>query len=314
MRIEDAGIFLVLADQQNVRRTAERVGLTQSAVTKVLQRLEAEFGLTLVERGAAGVLLTEAGQLLREKARDLVSAFEGLQHDMAAAQTAQKGTVRVGIVPALLDAKLLPTLAAWRKKHPGLLLQISVKVSDELIEMISRGTLDLAVCFSLTPSADLYCLALPPQRYHVVVRSGHPLAQSGKCSMKALAAAEWLLPAPSVGMRLWVEQAFVKMGLPTPVTAVQTDTSTAQFAGLIRATDLVTALMTPMFTSSAGRGLVELPFAAESRVQSLALLTRRAAYLSPATIALRDALHQAFFSTLAGNEPRLPLPCRSADQ
>ncbi|AHV91543.1 LysR family transcriptional regulator [Bordetella holmesii] len=297
MRIEDAEVFLKLAEHQNVRRTAERVGLTQSAVTKVLQRLEAEFGLPLMERRASGVVPTRAGQLLQEKALALIGSYDSLRHEMAAAQSAQQSVVRVGIIPALLDAKLLPVLAIWRKQHPGQFLQISVKVSDELTEMVCQGDLDLAIGFAPTPRSDLQTLALGPQRYHVVVRAGHPLSLPGRSTMQALAQAEWLLPAPSVGMRLWVERAFIDLGLPIPVTAVQTDTSTAQFAGLIRASNLVTALMTPMFMSPAGKGLVELPFDAESSMQPLVLLTRRAAYLSPTTRALRDALHRAFIAS-----------------
>ena len=81
----------------------------------------------------------------------------------------------------------------------------------ELIEMVSGGNLDLAVCFSLTQRSDLQSESLGPQRYHVVARTGHPLAQPGKGSMEALSRAQWLLPAPSVGMR--VEDAFARQGL-----------------------------------------------------------------------------------------------------
>lgn len=294
MRIEDASVFLAIAEQSNVRRAAERSGLTQSAVTKVMQRLETEFGLKLAERGASGVVLTEAGQLLRAQAETLLTAYRGLCNEMSAAHSAQKGIVRIGIVPALLDVKLLPALASWRKQHPGMLLQISSKVSDELIRMVSEGELDLAVCFSLAARADLQRIDLGPQRYHVVARAGHPLACAGASSMEALSAAEWLLPAPTVGMRLWVENAFAELGLSLPKTVVQTDTSTAQFAGLIRSTDLVTALMTPMLESPASRGLVELPFDAAKNIQPLAMLSRRAAFLPPAAASLRDMVVRSF--------------------
>ena len=76
--------------------------------------------------------------------------------------------------------------------------------------------------------------------------------------------------------------------------AVQTDTSTAQFASLIRASDLLTAFMTPNLRSSTGQGLVELPFAASQDGQPLVLLMRRAAYVLASAATLRDALQQAF--------------------
>lgn len=294
MRIEDASVFLALADLQNVRRAAERMGLTQSAVTKVLQRLEDEFGLKLAERGGSGVVLTDAGALLRTQAESLLASYQSLRNEMAAAHSSQKGIVRIGTVPALLDVKLLPVLSEWRRQYPSLLLQISAKVSDELIRMVSEGQLDLAICSSLMPRADLQSLNLGLQRYHVVSRAGHAFAQTPTVSMTELSKAEWLLPGPTVGMRLWVEAAFAQCGLPAPLTVVQTDTSTAQFSSLIKSSNLITALMTPMFHSPAAEGLVELPFNASTNIQPLVLLSRRAAYLSPATVVLREMIQREF--------------------
>ena len=112
--------------------------------------------------------------------------------------------------------------------------------------------------------------------------------------MGELSKAEWLLPAPSVGMGQWVEDGFVAAKLPIPRTVVQTDTSTPHFAELIRRTNLVTAVMTPMLASQLASGLVEIPFTAQHAPQPLVLLSRRASYLSPAVVALRNALQQEF--------------------
>lgn len=294
MRFEDAQVFLLLGEQLNVRRTADRIGLTQSAVTKVIQRLEAEFGLRLVERGASGVVMTEAGRLMLLKAKEVSAAVQSLRNEMASMQCALAGTVRIGVVPALLEEKLLPAVSAWRSQHAGMQLQISVKVSDELIEKVRCGQLDLAVCFCLQPGSELRADKLGEQRYHVVVRAGHPLTGPSGTSMSSLAAAQWLLPGPSVAMYRWVEDAFTACGLPAPKTAVQTDTSTAQFASLVKGSDLVTVVMTPMLRSAACNGLVELPFEAGTPVQPLVLLSRRRAHQSVPVRDLQELLKRSF--------------------
>jgi len=79
MRLEDLQVFSVLAQLGNLRRTADKVGLTQSAVTKVLHRLEAELGLPLVERRTRGAVLTPAGTTLLERATALGSAVKDLR-------------------------------------------------------------------------------------------------------------------------------------------------------------------------------------------------------------------------------------------
>lgn len=294
MRIEDAKVFLALAEQRNLRRTAERTGLTQSAVTKVLQRLEEEFELKLAERGPGGVVLTDAGILLRKRAANLLVSFDNVHKEMAAARSAHSGVVRIGTVPALLETNVIPLLAASRERRPDLRFQVSVKVSDDLIEMVGAGELDLAICFLQDSRDELRCESLGPQRYHVVVRQGHPLAAEGAATMEAMSRADWLLPAPTVAMRRWIEQGFTALGLPIPPTAVQTDASTSLFGALIRSTDLVTALMTPMLQSPVGRDMVELPFQGAQLTQQLGLVFRKTAYLSQATLDMRDAVHQSF--------------------
>lgn len=294
MRIEDAQVFLKLAETRSVRKAAEQSGLTQSAATKVLQRLEQQFDMRLAERASGGLQLTDAGRLLQTRCLELVLSADNLHREMGAASAAQRGTVRVGTVPALLDSHLLPVLAQSHAQRPDISLQVSVKVSDELSLMVQTGQLDLAICFLPVASDELQWENLGPQRYHVVVRPGHPLAAPGQATMRALSQAKWLLPGPQVAMRQWIEQSFLALKLPLPRTVVQTDWSTAFFGSLVRSCDLVTALMTPNIRGAQTGEWVELPFKSQQRPQELGLMFRRTAYLSPAAMQLRQAIHRAF--------------------
>src|SRR5215813_3460194 len=71
MRIEDLRVFAVLAETRSLHRAAQKTGLTQSAVTKILQRLEAEFEIQLVDRSGRGIELTSAGRVLLERVADV---------------------------------------------------------------------------------------------------------------------------------------------------------------------------------------------------------------------------------------------------
>src|SRR5258706_6166174 len=110
MRVEDLGVFTVLAETQSLRRAADKVGLTQSAITKILHRLETEFELPLVERHTRGVALTPAGRILLERASALKNAVGDLKTEMLALKSAKLGTIRVGTIPALLETTFLPLL------------------------------------------------------------------------------------------------------------------------------------------------------------------------------------------------------------
>lgn len=296
MRLEDAVVFLKLSEVKNVRRASERLGLTQSAVSKVLQRLEVEFDTVLAVRGPEGLALTEDGLLLQKKAQALILSYESLQHEMHAAHSARQGHVRIGTIPALLQEKVLPMLVHLRRAQREMTFQLKVKVSDELIEMVSRGELDLAICFM--PDAQvpnqLQCEKIARERYHVVARRGHPSTAKQPPSMAALAQCEWLLPAKTVGLRQWVDRSFATVGLPSPPTVIETDAATTLYSTLIRQSDIVTVFLSASLKSPAMEDLVELPFAGASSEQSLTLIFRRSAYLSPAARKLRNLIHKTF--------------------
>ena len=296
MRIEDATIYLKLCDLRNIRRTSERLNLTQSAVSKVLQRLEAEFDVALAVRSPEGLILTQEGVLLQEKSRQLLVSYNQLRHEMQAARAAHAGQVRVGTIPALLQEKFLPLLAQLRNNHRGLTLQIKVKVSDELIDMVSQGELDLAVCFMPNNGtmSSLQCEPIATEQYHIVARKQHPLASSSTPDMKALSECEWLLPARTVDMRQWVDQSFINAGLPPPATVIETDASTPMYSTLIKQSNIVTAFLSSSLKSRYMDDLVELPFLHTTSEQSLTLIFRRSAYLSPAAQQLRTLIHRYF--------------------
>ncbi len=124
-------------------------------------------------------------------------------------------------------------------------------------------------------------------------RLGHPLAQD-QPNLQALSRAEWLLPPANVGMRLSIEKFFAAAGFNAPRVIVETDTSTAWFAELIRQTDMVTAFTDMMMASRAGQGLQVLPFAPMALTNDLHVFHRRKAYLSPAVQEVRARLQAMF--------------------
>ncbi|CAG2150749.1 HTH-type transcriptional regulator GbpR [Cupriavidus yeoncheonensis] len=296
MRIEDLRVFAVLAEAQSLHRAAQKTGLTQSAVTKILQRLEAEFELPLVDRGGRGIELTAAGRLLLERAADVRESVAQTYAEMAAAKSASAGRIRIGVVPALLESALLPTVARYTTREAAISFAMSVQVSTLLFEELKDGRLDLALCFKPESTPDeLNSDDFGPQRYRIAVRRGHPLTNA-KGEPALLQSARWLLPVAGHGMRQLVEKYFERHGLGAPQIVVETDASTSLLTSLVRNSDLVTMLTDRMLETAAGRDLVALPYETEfeSRVQ---LFYRRKAFMSPVVQKFRTALHAALASS-----------------
>jgi DNA-binding transcriptional LysR family regulator len=295
MRIEDLRVFSVLAHTRNLHRVAQKTGLTQSAVTKIVQRLEAEFGLRLVDRKGHGVELTTAGRVLVERAADIGASVAQTYADMAAAKSESTGKIRVGVVPALLESALLPVLARYTAHENAVSFRLSVQVSALLFDELKDGQLDLALCFmpDLTVDEELHSEPVGRQRYQIVARKGHPLTASKKAEPHALQAAKWLLPLPGHGLRQLIDRYFAEHDLAPPQVVVETDASITLLTALLRDSDLVTMLTEPMLHTHAGRDLVALPYETASLESRVGLFHRRKTYLSPAVQKFRAALHDA---------------------
>jgi DNA-binding transcriptional LysR family regulator len=292
MRIEDLRVFSVLAETRSLHRAAQKTGLTQSAVTKILQRLEAEFEIQLVDRGGRGIELTSAGRVLLERAAEVKDSVARTHAEMAAARSASAGRIRIGVVPALLESALLPILARYTTREHDVSFRLSVQVTALLFEELKDGQLDLALCFM--PDAepdDLQSDDFGRKRYQIVARQGHPLA-AAKPDPVLLQSAQWLLPLPGHGMRQMINRYFLAHGLEPPRAVIETDASTSLLTTLLRNSDLVTMLTDQMLASYAGRDLVALPYEAAFE-SSLRLFYRRKAYMSPVVQRFRSALHSA---------------------
>lgn len=292
MRIEDLKVFSVLAEARSLHRAAQKTGLTQSAVTKILQRLEAEFEVQLVDRGGRGIELTSAGRILLERSMEVRESVAQTYAEMAAAKSASVGRIRIGVIPALMESALLPMVARYTKREKAVTFGLSVQVSTLLFEELKDGRLDLALCFMPdVENEELQSDDFGPQRYVIAGRRGHPLA-SGPVDIELLKSAQWLLPLPGHGMRQLVNRFFQEHNLGIPQIFIETDASTSLLTSLLRDSDLITILTEQMLQTYGGRDIVALPYdtSFETRVQ---LFYRRKAYMSPVVQKFRSALHSA---------------------
>lgn len=294
MRIEDLDVFSVLAETRNLHRVAQKTGLTQSAVSKILQRLEAEFQTKLVDRSGRGVDLTAAGRVLVARAADVRASVAQTYAEMTAANSASAGQIRLGVIPALLDSAILPTIARYTNHETAISFRLSVQVSALLFDELRDGHLDLAICFSpeTGPDEELQSDDIGRLPHQIVARQNHPLSNT-QPGPDVLHSAKWLLPPPEHGLRQLVNRYFQGNDLPPPRAVIETNASISQVTSLVRHSDLITVLPESMLRTYLGRELVSLTSGKnlfESRVR---LFYRRKAYMSPAVNKFRTAIQNA---------------------
>lgn len=172
--------FSVLAEERHFSRAAQRLHLTQSALSRSIQSLEDTLGLVLLDRGASGVTLTQAGSMVLERARRILAEAAELQRHAQQIRGCDSGRVSFGVGAFPAATFLSPLLTRLAQHHPGLSVHVEIESWQRLLDKLQQDKLDFAVAVthSLPPPADFSVYPLPPQHGGLFVRQGHPLLNS----------------------------------------------------------------------------------------------------------------------------------------
>ncbi len=152
--LKELKTFRAVARYGTISRAAERLGLTQSAVSAQIQRLEATLGFAVFDRQGRNVVLNAAGGQTLARAESLIAQFEALRQPGAGQSAAV--TLRVGAIASVQAAGLPEAVLALRTAYPALRLKVVPGVSLALLGRVDAGELDAAVM--IRPN-----FALPPE-------------------------------------------------------------------------------------------------------------------------------------------------------
>ncbi|MBA5637640.1 LysR family transcriptional regulator [Duganella sp. LX20W] len=168
---------IALAEELNFARAAERVHLSQPALSRSIQTLEEELGLPLFDRDNRNVKLTTAGAVFMERARKLTFQMRNLERDMGLIRDAEMGVVAFGVGP-LPTASMLPQLVRHvRQTRPGLAMRVSSNNWRNLLVNLKAEQIEffIADARDILPDPDLSITPISRQHGRFMVRAGHPL-------------------------------------------------------------------------------------------------------------------------------------------
>jgi DNA-binding transcriptional LysR family regulator len=210
MEFDDVRAFVTVANVGSVSLAARDLNITQSAVTRRLQRLETSLGTALLDRRTRPVVLTGAGRAAIERCRQLLNDVREVR---AAALKGGplSGEFRVGVAHALTEFTLTEPASDLRRAFPHLVLRLSTGWSRELLERIRSGALDAAVILLAEDDplrAEVMGTQIAKERLLVVASRQHPLRRSRK--IRDLAGAQWILNPDGCAARAGLRRALLQ--------------------------------------------------------------------------------------------------------
>jgi LysR family transcriptional regulator, benzoate and cis,cis-muconate-responsive activator of ben and cat genes len=178
--------FVVLADELHFGRAAERLDITQPALSQQIKRLELQLGVRLFARTRARVELTEAGAAVLAPARVAVEAAATIDELARGFGRGELGELRLGISPgAHYVAQAL--LSEFARRRPQIRVRASQDNSGALAAQIAAGRLEVALGFCTAPTAGVLREPLLDEPVVVAVAAGHSLARRGAVTLRELA-------------------------------------------------------------------------------------------------------------------------------
>jgi DNA-binding transcriptional LysR family regulator len=197
MNLTHVEAFLTLAEERHFGRTAERLGLSQPRVSRLIAALEREVGGALFERASRPIGLTPLGAVLRDRWQrgydELTSALE----DARAAARQPGGTLRLGFILTTTGSALTRLVREFRARRPDCRVTLHEVGIGDLYQALRRGEIDVLVSWLTVREPDLTAgPVIARRRRALAVASGHPLARCPTVSAEVLADYDTVRTAP----------------------------------------------------------------------------------------------------------------------
>ncbi|WP_095129366.1 LysR family transcriptional regulator [Pseudomonas sp. Irchel s3h14] len=185
MTLTQLEIFSLVAELQGFTAAANRLGISQSAVSHALKSLEQELGVELLRRHQSRVELSDIGQQLLLRARAMLGLANTLRQEAADARGMKRGTLRIGSFGPTSSIKLLPLiLQHYRAAHPGIEVHIDEGPDRQVIQWLEERRIDIG--FVVLPEERFDTFALIKDQMVALLPVDHPLTRRDSLTLSDL--------------------------------------------------------------------------------------------------------------------------------
>ncbi len=280
--------LLRIAETGSISRAAESLGIAQPSLSQQLLRLEDEVGFALFERTARGVVLTEAGRVFRERARQLLNAAEQAVSDARQLQGEARGQVVLAMPPSLMRLAGVRLIEALAREAPLVRVRLVEAFHGAIRGWLESERIDLGVVYDLAP---LRNLSLRPLAQDELVLAGPAgrFAVDAAADWAALAGEALVAPGVQHGLRQIADREAARAGIEL------------QIAQEVDSLDLLLGLV------DAGHGVAVVPgcaltgrlSAARIGTRALSIARNPAHVLSHASVRVEAALNDVLAALIA---------------
>jgi LysR family carnitine catabolism transcriptional activator len=263
--------FVAVAEEHQFRRAAERMGLSQPALSAQLRELEEFLGAPLLSRTTRSVHLTAEGEKFLVRARNILADIESAVLEVRDHASLRRGRLSVAAIPSVASSLLPEVVAAFMGRFPGIDVQMIELSSYDVAHCVANGNADLGIAPAPDRNSELSFSFLLRDRFMGLVSKTNCLAQQKRVSLEALFDYPLIATIAGTSIRATLERACREHGHSLRVTHSVTQHQT--IVAMVRA-GLGVALL-PALSLGETNGVVRLPVVNPRITRDIAVVQRK---------------------------------------
>ncbi|GAA3526167.1 LysR family transcriptional regulator [Nocardioides daeguensis] len=232
MLVRDLEWIVALADHEHLTETAAVLRVSQPTLSRALARVEEELGVRLFERVPHGLVTTPDGELVVTTARDLLTRYQQLRHELEARHDPDRGTVRLAFLDSMATSLVPQVLRGFHEQAPLVRVELTQEPSHDMMRDLATGAAELAI-MSARPTGDFAWAPLQEERLVAVVSPGHRLRERKQVDLAELADDDLVTTPPGFGHSSLVDGLLSDAGAAPAVSFESADLATIE--GLVAA-------------------------------------------------------------------------------
>ena len=282
MDLRDIEYFGAIADHGNLGRASEALGLSTSALSKSLRRLESALDAKLVQRTTKGIELTPEGRALIPHVKRLRLSLVDITREVSSIRSGNAGHLRIATTPGNLEDLVGAACGAFLHDARDAKISLGVVAQDDVMGALREGKFDLAVGIISAATPDLVHQHLSDDMFVVHSSAHHRLAGRAQVELEELAKERWIRTAATGFSGQAFNKVFEERGITPPEIALECVSLTARLHAVARSDLLYFAPRAVAVLAAPRFKLVELPVNELTYARHNVVSYRRDAYLPPA--------------------------------
>lgn len=276
--------FLAIARAGSFSAAAEKIHVSQPALSQSMTMLEREMEVQLIDRGRHGARLNLYGERLAIFASALEELLNRAEEEIYLLSKGIEGKLVIGVTPITAIGVVPNVLGLLVKELPNISISMVDGLDDDLQYKLSTGNLDL-VLGRLPPNSEYENIEATPlffSAWELILRADHLLAAKKSVSLRELSGVRWVLPAQGSAFRRNLESLFSSCSVPWPSPSITTN-SVPAIKTIVMMTDYVSLMVPELIKAERKAGYLASIRLEEAKLfsQEIGLMTRRDSPVSP---------------------------------